>query len=96
MAGEIVEGKRTFIERNGHEFELPDQHTADLEPYDGAQTIALHTPGAGGTYWVRSVDEEADRVVVHVGDPLIETGQAGAAGEGQPLPEVTGYPFPDS
>jgi hypothetical protein len=35
MSGEIVEGKRTLIEGNGVEFELPDRHGLELiEPMD--------------------------------------------------------------
>jgi hypothetical protein len=60
MAGEIMEGKRTFIQRRGRRaFELPDQHTIqlrdDLEAY--GQCVELNTPGEGGLYMVDSVEE---------------------------------------
>ena len=36
MAGEIVRGKRTFIQRqNRKAFELPDQHKAELKDFSG-------------------------------------------------------------
>ena len=63
MAGEIVAGKRTYIERHGREFELPDQHTVKVNESEGLQTVALHTPGAGGTYFVARIEETVDRVI---------------------------------
>jgi hypothetical protein len=47
MADEIVEGKRTFIQREGRRaFELPDQHTIrlrdDMEAF--GQCVELATP----------------------------------------------------
>jgi hypothetical protein len=48
MAGEIRQGKRTLIEHNGREFELPHQHTVELrevELEEGNQTwVNLSTP----------------------------------------------------
>ena len=95
VAGEIVEGKRTFIKHNGHEFELPEQHTAELGELRGTQTISLDTPGSGGIYWVRGIDETDDRVIVH-GDPeaAMAHGPGGSVADGAPIPEVVGYPFP--
>lgn len=85
-------GKATFIERGGVEFELPDQHTAKWMELKGARVLSLHTPQQGGWYCVESVDEEADRVVVHLGD---WTGDATCPGSmGGEVFEPTGYPFP--
>jgi hypothetical protein len=95
MADEIIEGKRTFIQRRGKPaFELPDQHTItlrdDLEAY--GRCVELNTPGEGGLYMVDDVEKLDDRVIVHVGDWL---GEHGPAGVGDTVPEVRGYPFMD-
>lgn len=89
---ELVPGKRTFIERGGVEFELPEQHSAKWIELQGARCLSLHTPQQGGWYYVESVDEETDRVVVHLGD---FTGDATGIGTtGAEIFEPTGYPFP--
>jgi hypothetical protein len=95
MAGEIVEGKATLIQRAGRRaFELPAGHTIRLRDDLGeyGQCVELNTPGEG-VYSVDRVEDLDDRVVVHVAQPLGEHGPVGV-GEG-PMPEVRGYPFMD-
>jgi hypothetical protein len=92
VAGELVEGKWTFIERGGAEFELPDQHTAEWADRGGARCISLATPQMGGTYYVTGVDEDEGRVVVHAGD-YVDGHGPGTFGDR--VPEITGYPFPE-
>jgi hypothetical protein len=42
MAGEIIEGKRTFIQRpNRRAFELPYQHTAELKDFGGTKSAGV-------------------------------------------------------
>jgi hypothetical protein len=97
MAGEIIEGKRTFIQRQGRRaFELPDQHTAKFEDFGGSygQVIGLNAPlGGAGHYSVDRLEELDDRVIVHVGAAMMMSGP-GHVGEG-PRPPVAGYPFLD-
>jgi hypothetical protein len=104
MAGGLAEGKRTFIEWNGIEFELPEGHSATwvgeadapelperfrTEP--GDRSIVLLSDGVvGGAYSVGDVDVTDDRVRVKLTGMLIEVGQA-SGGEAR-LPG--GYPFP--
>ena len=97
MAGEIVEGKRTFIQRQGRKaFELPDKHIAELKDMGGdfGQVIGLDAPfGGAGHYAVDRLEELDVRVIVHVGEPFTMSGPA-YSGEG-PRPPVSGYPFMD-
>lgn len=85
MAGEIIEGKRTFIQRQNREpFPLPEDDQAEF-------TVFLSTPPfgqEGGLYAVDRLEVEDDRVVVHIGD---ERGNIGFAVGG----DRPGYPFPE-
>src|SRR5688572_7294267 len=95
MAGEIIEGKRTLIEHQGREFELPHQHTVELKEVEldeGNQTwVNLATPLEGSTFYLRDLEERDDEVVVHLGS---EIGHHGPPGMGEKIPEARGYPFP--
>jgi hypothetical protein len=97
MAGEIIEGKRTYLQRPGRTaYELPDKHTAELKDYGETygRVILLNAPFAGGgQYAIDDLEERDDRVVVHVGAPMTMSGPA-SVGEG-PGPDVIGYPFMD-
>jgi hypothetical protein len=67
MVGELREGMRTLIERDGQEFELPQGHTIDI--YRGQATyVALDAPGGGGSIFTvpGQLEERADAVVVHL------------------------------
>ena len=96
MASEIMQGKRTLIERNGTEFELPYQHRVELiEPLDESLAklwATLSTPGEGSLFSV-DLEEREDSVVLHLRNEL---GRHGPPywGEGRG-PEARGYPFPD-
>jgi len=93
--GEIAEGKRTLIERNGKEFELPDQHTARLivaVDESGKQWVSLNTPGEGSLFAVDTVEERGDAVVIHLG---AELGRHGLGSFGDRASEPRGYPFPN-
>jgi hypothetical protein len=95
MAGEM-QGKRIFIQRSGRRaFELPEQHTAEVLDHGGSigQVVALATPLEGGQYYLEGIDEETDRFILHVGEPLAMSDPPGRA-EG-PIPKVRGYPFMD-
>jgi|SoimicmetaTmtLPB_FD_contig_91_71141_length_1060_multi_2_in_0_out_0_2 hypothetical protein len=95
MAGEIIEGKLTFIQRqNKRAYELPDGHTINLRDDlgDYGQCVELNTPGEGGLYTVDEVEDLDDRVIVHVGEAL---GEHGPVGMGEEIPPVRGYPFMD-
>jgi hypothetical protein len=96
VAGELVEGKRTLIERNGKEFELPYQHRVELiEPLDdklGELWVTLNTPGEGSLFSVE-IEEREDSVVVHLRNELGRHGPAYWGGE-QPQ-RIRGYPFPE-
>jgi hypothetical protein len=92
VAGEIIEGKKTLIEHNGNEFELPDQHTVELQKRDdGATWVSLNTPQSGSLFVVREREERDDAVVLHLADEL---GRHGPPAVGDMIPEATGYPFP--
>ena len=92
MSREIVEGKRTLIEGNGVEFELPDRHGLELiEPMDdslGKQWVTLNTPGEGSLFSV-DLEEGEDAVVVHL---QRELGRHGRATWGNERDRVRGYP----
>jgi hypothetical protein len=91
MTGELQEGTRTLIVRDGEEFELPEPHTISLYEGDGTYVV-LDAPGGGGSlYAVNEVQERGDAIVVRLGD---EIGRNGYASAGDVVPEVTGYPFP--
>jgi hypothetical protein len=99
MAGEIVTGKRTLIERHGKEFELPHGHTAYLTgavDQSGRQWVTLGTPGEGSLFEVDQLEERGDdAVVVHLGAELGQHGLAYFVGEQHKAPkEFRGYPFP--
>lgn len=94
VAGELVEGKRTFIARGDAEpYELPEQHTAEWLEGSERRYVTLATPGEGGIYRVLSIEDADDRIVVRVGETLAQHGSGAWLAEGQRLPELTGYPF---
>lgn len=92
MSGELVEGKATWLERHGREFELPKGHTAAWRDLHGKRCVSLEAiGGGGGQYYVEDVEEDDERVLIHVGEYVWETGY----GEGSPSAELpAGYPFP--
>jgi hypothetical protein len=92
VSGELVEGKTTWLERDGREFELPEGHTAAWRDLHGKRCVSLEAMGGGGgQYYVEDVEEDDERVLVHVGEHVWETGY----GEGSPSAELpAGYPFP--
>jgi hypothetical protein len=94
MASELVEGKRTLIERNGDEFELPYQHRMRLLESVGEEAaetwISLSTPGDGSLFRVRDIEERDNEVVVHLGSELARH----SIGTGPVIRETRGYPFP--
>jgi hypothetical protein len=92
VSGELVEGKATWLERHGREFELPEGHTAAWGDLHGKRCVSLEaTGGGGGQYYVEGVEEDDERVLIHVGEHVWETGY----GEGSPSAELpAGYPFP--
>lgn len=61
MAGEIVDGKRTFLQRPGRPaYELPDRHTAELVDYGSTygRVVILNAPLAGaGQYAVDDLED---------------------------------------
>ena len=93
MSGELVEGKATWLERHGREFELPEGHIAAWRDLHGKRCVSLEAIGGGsGQYYVEDVEEDDERVLIHVGEHVWETGY----GEGSPSAELpAGYPFPD-
>jgi hypothetical protein len=87
MASEIVEGKRTFIERGGHVFRLPERHTVKLVALgDGTKMVSLTALMQGSSFQLRKLEELKDRVIVHLGPELGRHGPPGG--------EALGYPFP--
>lgn len=96
VAGEIIERKRTLIERNGKEFELPKGHRVELiEPVDdslGKLWVTLNTPGEGSLFSV-DVEVRDAAVVLHLRNELGRHGPAGWGRE-EPPPRIRGYPFP--
>jgi hypothetical protein len=94
MAGEITAGKRTLIERHGNEFELPEQHTVELQPHNEETWVSLNTPQSGSLFVLRELEQRDDAVVVHLGAELGRHGPPGVGRPEDPLPEATGYPFP--
>ncbi len=96
MIRQLAPAKRTFIRHRGREFELPESDTAELLEHDGKtpHRISLRADGGQGVYWVEAIDETSERVTVTVGEWLTASGPVAVVGEGKPLPEVAGYPFP--
>jgi hypothetical protein len=91
MTGELQEGRRTLIVRDGEEFEPPEPHTISLYEGDGTYVV-LDAPGGGGSLFaVDEIQERGDAIVVRLGD---EIGRQGYASAGDVVPEVIGYPFP--
>jgi hypothetical protein len=88
MTGEIIEGKRTLIERDGREFELPFRHEVELTNGDEqSRFVHLRAGVQGSTYRLGDVEQHEDRVIVHLGDWI---GHHGPPGKDA----VVGYPFP--
>lgn len=94
MVREIAPGKRTLIERDGTEFELPYQHSVELHPRDDGAWVSLNTPMSGSLFVLRDLEERPDAVVVHLGAELGRHGPPGVGRPGDPSPEASGYPFP--
>lgn len=67
MADEIVDGKRTLIERDGQEFELPRGQSAKL-------TLGLSALSEGSTFGVRTIEIRNDAIVLHVGENVADHG----------------------
>lgn len=92
MASEIVEGKRTFIERGGHLFELSERHGIKLiDLGDGTTMVNLDAGMQGRTFHLQELAELDDRVVVRLGPEL---GRSGPPSYGDEGGEPLGYPFP--
>jgi len=93
VTDEIRPGKRTLIEHNGREFDLPSRHTATLyRGRNGPETyVALNTLQMGSIFLLRNLEERDDAVVVHLGD---EMGRHGPGAFGDAVREPLGYPFP--
>lgn len=91
---ELRPGKRTLIERSGHEFEPPEEHEITLMAgRRGEETyVLLDTRYSSSLYLVREIEEREDAVVVHLGDEMARSGPAGFGGV---VPEPIGYQFPD-
>jgi hypothetical protein len=83
VAGEIVEGKRTLIERDGQEFELSPGHSARL-------TVGLSTPSEGSSFGIRRLEIRDDAVVLHLRE---KAGDHGLGSFGNVSSEIHGYPF---
>jgi hypothetical protein len=94
MSGEIITSKQTVIEHNGNEFELPEQHTVELQEQAKETWVSLGTPQSGSLFVVRELEERDDAVVIHLGSELGRHGPPGSTRIGEPLPEALGYPFP--
>jgi hypothetical protein len=96
MTGEIVAGKRTVIARDGHEdFELPAGHEISLSRDEqGNVNTATLRWGDHRSVFFASMDEHDDDALVRLGVLVGSTGY-GVVGEGDALPEVLPYPFPD-
>ena len=79
--------KETVIERrgDGFAFRLPEQHR--MEFIDGWKTLGLSLPGGGGSGVVEIAEDDDTRVVVD------RRCYGHASGMGEPMHEVTGYPF---
>ena len=94
MVGEVRLGKRTIVEHEGREFELPEQHR--IEMYAGKDAretyVSLSTPGEGSLFRLRDLEQRDDAVVVHLGEWM---GSSGPASFGFKVAEPTGYPFPE-
>ncbi len=84
MSGQIIEGKRTLIEYEGHEFELPQGHTVLL-------VASLNTPAEGSSFKVRECELRDDAVVLHLGE---KEGDHGLGTYDDKAPELHGYTFP--
>jgi hypothetical protein len=92
---EIRHGKRTVIERGGHQFELPREHTIEVyEGGDGPESyVSLGVPEGGSSLFViDTLDECDDGVIVRIGE-LRGVTAPGAWGAG--LSGPFGYPFPE-
>jgi hypothetical protein len=96
----VTEAKRTLIEHNGHEFELPYQHTLELKDVDVGEGrtetwVNLNAPMQGSTFHLREREERDDgTVVIHLGGEIGRHGPP-SVGEGPPI-DLRGYPFPQS
>jgi hypothetical protein len=89
MSGEIVAGKRTLIERDGREFELPNRHEVELSDGDEqGRFVSLRAFAQGSTFRLAELEERGDRVIVHLGEEVGRTGPTG-------VDKIIGYPFPE-
>ena len=87
MERRLVPGKRTFIVWQGHEFELPEGHSAMWVGQGRTFVLLSDGAAAGGAYWVAGVEHEPDRVRVELSGEL----EAGGLERGT---FDAGYPFP--
>jgi hypothetical protein len=90
--GRACRRKATWLERHGREFELPEGHIAAWRDLHGKPCVSLEAiDGGGGQYYLEDIEEDDERVLIHVGEHVWETGY----GEGSPSAELpAGYPFP--
>jgi hypothetical protein len=96
MTTQIVTGKRTLIARAGHEdFELPEGHEISVgRDEQGNVERAILRWGDHRSVFYATPEEREEEVVVRLGKLVGSTGY-GVSDEGDALPQVLPYPFPD-
>jgi len=58
MPSEVIEGKRTFIERHGKVVERPFRHTVEFTDLgDGTTSVSLMALVQGSSFHLREVEE---------------------------------------
>ncbi|TML72766.1 MAG: hypothetical protein E6G11_04720 [Actinobacteria bacterium] len=58
MPSEVIEGKRTFIERHGQVVERPFRHTVEFTDLgDGTTSVSLMALVQGSSFHLREVEE---------------------------------------
>jgi hypothetical protein len=89
MSGEVIAGKRTLIERDGREFELPYRHEIEVSGgEEQGRLVSLRALLQGSTFQLAELEVRDDSVIVHLGE---EKGRHGPPG----VNEIIGYPFPE-
>src|SRR2546430_17043763 len=72
MPSEVIEGKRTFIERHGQVVERPFRHTVEFTDLgDGTTSVSLMALVQGSSFHLREVEEWRTRAIVHLGPELV-------------------------
>jgi hypothetical protein len=86
---------KTIIERKGHEFELPEGHSAKVfAGHAGPETYVRLDSGVAASVYKLTVERRGDATVFRLGDELAESGEAMFV-DGT-LVDATGYPLPDA